>query len=735
MGLFSGSKKVYSGGLVLSPIFKEKANVIKDTMISSIFQSTPLTESLTAAHLNGFNSRVAKYLSYGKQFYTNGLPEGDKSFGYVNPTNVKVVLDELVGTPVTIVYADVSEPDYARYAAEYCQKTYGWNYLTNELANPPSGVKPVKLAGASNDGTTLSMKFSHSPKVIYVTNTSYDGSMGMGGMFGSTQQVTVYSYFSIDIPLDIDGLSYHVEYTKDNDLTLPKKIYLWNYSSNLNTYPILSNTSSYKYESQYYPIVPFRRNRANLKDSPTSPLFITGNKMLKKVGMTMNDLTKGLGSDTRDIDEAFFLFALNINTTLEEGKEYWFKYWKEEYTENSNILFDALPKTVLPSKVDDVMPASKTISISDAEFNVKISYSGINRFISKRVIGKINKVKLTKVILPVGTVVNTNISGGGMSAYAGLGLGRTYERSYIIIEKQISATEIETIQVFGLTHRTVIAGVTYWKVNSTLSTGSFFIPVAYDIVKSFSGIDESKILMESASILIYWTNVQKVKTGGFFGGLLGNKIFSIIVMVVVSVVSAGGLTAALAQLSTMTLTQVVTQLAVSIAVSYGLKKLGEIGGIFAVIAAVYGMYHFKVGVFSQNSATLAEPTWAENLLNAVTMISDQFNNLVAIDMKELMEDVGDFLKTVKEKTAELEAAQDLLDNSREDSFDPLSIVRQYSYFNPEESPTAYFNRTLNTNPGVASLDYTSIFVSVSLSLPTFNELNEVGSHNEYVYNG
>lgn len=734
MGLFSGSEKVYSGGVVLTPLFDKKPNVIRETIAQSILQDSSMTEDLISIHLNGFNSKAARYLSYGKRFYTNGLPEGDKSYGVVNTTRIKEVLDKVIGEPVTIRYAQVSEPEYIRYAAEYCQKKYGWSYVTGELLNPPAGVKPVRIASATNNGTTLSITLSHKPRVSYVSVYSPPDFSRNYNIYTRVPVVT-YSYFTLTVPLDISGLSYHVEYTLDSDLSNPQKILLWNYSANSHEYPELSDVSSYKYESQYYPVVPFRRNRRNLVDSPSDPLNITGNKMLKKVGLSMKTLTDGIsnGNNIKDVDEAFFLFALNIDTQLPEGKEYLFKYWKQEADENTKLFLgdsQHLLNKFISATESTKIPDSVTISIKDGEFNTTIKYSGITKYITKnRTIGKINTVKLTKVILPNGVIKTKSTLGffHEVSTY--------YERSYIILEKQISSTETETVKVFGLEHETVIAGVTQWTVKSTLSSGKFYIPVSYDIVRTFSGIDESKILMESMSVLIYWTNVTKVKTGGFFGKILGNKILMIIIIVVVTIISQGGMTAMMQQLAAMSATQVLQAIAISVAVSYGLKKLGEMGGIFAVIAAVAAMYYFKVGTFAQNSATLAEPTWAESLLNAVTMISKEFTNIIARDMKDLMEDVGDFLKTSQDKTEELEKAHDLLDNSTENAFDPFFILRQGNYFNPNETPSAFFSRTLNTNPGVASLDYTSVYVQSSLELPEFNGLNEVTTHNEYAYNG
>lgn len=756
MGLFSGSKKEYTGGAELEHIFNEIPNVISKTIVRAVMQGSSISEDINAAHLNGFNSMAAKYLSYGKKYYTNGLPEGDKSYGIVNFSRIKEVLDTVVGTPVTIRFAQVDDPQYIRYAAEYCQKHYGWEYVTGELSNPPTGVKPVKIVRATNNGTTLTMTFSHNPKVGYVMVANTVGTNSSIGAYGYTPvTVITYSYFTVSIPLDISGLSYHVEYTLDSDLANPQKVYLWNYSANLNTHPELSDVSTFKYESQYYPIVPFIVNRVSLINRPANPLYITGNKMLKKIGLTMKDITTAVlesnakgntRKSTTTVDDAFYMFALNMNTTLPEGKEYLFKYWKQEANENArlplgiapvvatnNSILFRLTNTATPSTLID-SPATKTIKVSDNNFNVEIKYSGITNYRTKnKVIGKINTVTLVKTILPKGVVEtsNTNLSIIYSSIF------RTYyERSYITIEKQISASETETIKVFGLSHRTVTTSG--WTVDATLSSGSFFLPVNYDIVKTFSGIDESKILMESASIYIYWTNVTKVKTGGFFGSALG-RIIMIIIIIIIIIISYGGASSFAAALATYaaeaTVAIVLTDLAIALAISYGLKKLGEIGGIFAVIAAVAAMYYFKVGVFAQNSATLAEPSWAESLLNAVTMISNEFSNIIARDMKELMEDVGDFLKTSADKTAELEKAQDLLDNSKDNSFDPFFILRQVSYFNPDESPTAFYNRTLNTNPGVASLDYISMYTMMSLQLPTYNGLNEVTTNNEYAYNG
>lgn len=744
MGLFSGSKKVYQGGLIRTPLMEDIPNVISEIVQRSIIDGSNISESLVAGHLNGFSKKGNAYLSYGKKYYVNKLPEGDKSYGSVNPSRVKEVLEELLNEPVTIRYLVVNDPVYIRFAAEYCQKHYGWNSSTGHLDNPPSiGSNPVVLVSAENDGTSLSMQLAHSPYITYVWVATPNTNTILSSQ-GSWVAITAYRYTTLVVPMAISGLAYHVEYTLDSDINPTQKVYLWNYATGSNLYPSLDDVSAIVKESQYYPIVPIRQYRTNIAKSPSSQVYITGNKLLKKIGLSMKDLTKSINESgsINDIDDAFFLFSIDMNTPTEVGKEYLYKFWKQEVDENDGLP-TYLPSLVgrfrlsntVPPEMSDIDIPTNRINIYETEFNAIIKYSGIDKYTTpNRVIGKIGTVTLKKVILPLGSIRTESSITNIINSFS----TRYYERSYIILEKQISATETETIKVIGLEHESVITGVRgiRWTVTATLSSGSFFLPMNYDLVKTFTGIDESKLLMESLSMLIYWTTVTKVKTGGFLGSFLGKLILVAIIIGIAIVTGYFDPQTFLASLSAMTATEIAISIATSLAISYGLKKLGEMGGIFAVIATVAAMYYLKVGPFAQNAATLAEPSWAESLLNAVTMISDAYSHIISVDMSELMEDVNDFLVATKDKTAQLEAAQDLLDNELGNNvFDPFFIMRRSSKFNPNESPSAFYARTLNTNPGVVALDYTSNFVDISLMLPEFNGLNAVTTHNQYAYNG
>lgn len=703
MGLFS-SKKIVTVGVIRSGLVDNPPDTIRDATLKSVMTNGSIVDNIQIALLNGFNSKADKYLNYGRTTFTNRLPEGDRGYTSVRISDVAVVVESFVGEPVTVRTAmlDIAQDDF--FAFEYVQKVYGWNAATNIVTNPPAGtIGNAQIHTITAIGSQLEIQFRHNPvkSWIYVQDTENFYSIMR------RVEITTFSYFYLRMVKPPAVIMHHVTYTIDSDVS--QQLKYWNYDSRTNKYPSLALDASTKITSLFYPIVPIRTNKANLINYPTSSLYKTSNKMLGYIGLDLKTITAGVtkSSNISDIDDVMFMFSLGIRDQNKYSIDYLFSYWKKEAQLRSSgfILGD----------IFDTTPISNSINVSDAQFRVTIDFTGITHQTKKGIIGKKGFVKSVTTILPRGV-----IEGDSTPTNPWGNLQRTYfERSYITYYKQVTDTTYEFVRVIGLTHTSYINGRKHAVVLD--DAAGFFIPLNYDILKSFNGVDESYILYNAMSVIVYWQNVQKVKwyQRTFF------KILLVIVIVVVAITTGYIDLNSLAALSVGDLAIAALE---TFVIGMALDKLAELGGIFAVIAAVYAMYKFQLGSFAAGADGVTM-TWAESLMKAVTMISDEFMHLIEIDAVELMKDSAEFLKSTEERDKELEDASDLLDNEYNNIYDPLFIMNQRSFFNPGESPTAYFNRSLNTNPGVASLDYTQSYASISLSLPTWNGLSQAKPSN------
>jgi len=145
----------------------------------------------------------------------------------------------------------------------------------------------------------------------------------------------------------------------------------------------------------------------------------------------------------------------------------------------------------------------------------------------------------------------------------------------------------------------------------------------------------------------------------------------------------------------------------------------------AIIGLIAGMYALSGPGGSMSFAGSTMPT-AEFCLKVSSVLFSAADRNITKQIGEAAEDYDDFLDDSKEKTKELEVAQELLANPlMDDAFSLIFAQSQKFSQYPMNDPTEFYDLTIHTgNIGTLTLDTVSAFVSVKTKLPEarFNPL-------------
>lgn len=783
MGLFSGKKTFYSSGVSREPLTDEYPDPHKMSIIQAILTGGDLVEAITAAERASFVYSADEYLRYGETTFDYGLPTSSESSGEINDANLLSVIESVAGQEVTIDRQELSLSNSGKsyaYSVEYSHKSEVAD-LQTRVSQANTLVTTTGNAVVALRNSILAVVFTSNANDTLALYESLLAAAEAAETISSADHSAIYSEIENSPTItnqettNAASLAGYTATTTNNNIsevtaelaTLQQEVVTireFYYEIIDGTYPILSNTLDLT--DRYMPVVPIKENGEYLK--PQSSLYKTGNGLLSKLGMDVESFKDAVDNSdiaTEDVVATFFSFTADLKTDDPVTLKYLFELWEKEAVANSIskiVTKDLLPNYIAGSYVNKAgagpfgtigqvfqsaaPPRVKTIDIKENTYDSHIGYSGISSFITRnKTIGAIGVVKSYVTLVPNGSY---EVSLGLFGTRQTVG----FDRNYITYEKQVTSNRTISVRVQGLSNITrvnpqeftiasgqpgVSSGVTSLDgkraaiVSASLTSDEpLYIPINYDLLQVFSSREKSEILVRSMSLILYWRNITVVKTG-FFGSIFF-KIVSIVIVAVLIYYGQADLANFIGNIAsgtvsaTQALITIGTNVAISVGVSMALQELAKIGGIFAVIAAVYMLYRFDVGGF----ATIADGTampWAEQLLKAVTLtantMADTINEATAIGYELLIDESARFLMSAEAKEEEINNAKDLLGGS-DNMYNPLLMLESTDQFISTESSTAFYNRALNTNPGVAALSYISSYVAIGVSLPEWNGLHQ-----------
>jgi len=494
-------------------------------------------------------------------------------------------------------------------------------------------------------------------------------------------------------------------------------------------YPELVTVEETPYVAEFYPIALLRTNfrdtnREKLDDNGDPyyvypELYASVKKLLGKIDVDADAIIDSISEnkDIDDIKDAFILFALDLAVKNETCNDYLYRFFKDLEPKSGvgKLRYEAA------KEADKIAPVN-VFEIRESNYNTKIYYNYIE---SRTVVGSIgDKGTVTKTITKLSnTVYNPpyDDDGNNLTYYRGI----TYLNSYVTFKYQATEGSYEELIIRGLKSYTRIGGE-----NTTIYLGgksAFLIPINTVILSKFSGLKEEVILFLALKMTIYTYHEEKVKwyQSSFF------KIFVTVIMVVIAIYTGyfdpEAFAAMLAGQSTTAvlvtlLKKVLVSFAINYAVSWIASKIGGLGGLLFSMAVMFVM----PTQFGGMGGSMKGLPWAENLMKAVMSTMGNMNKEMALEMADIADEFADLSKSIQERAEEFEEAEAML--AYGNISNPLYMLNAAFYFDPNETPSSFFDRTLQTNAGVVSLDAIEYYADNMLRLP---EANAPFSENEY----
>lgn len=679
MGLFSKKRKVNVGVSAVRMADKID-NPYKQAVLTSVLGNVSMSDTVKSEALHGFYAKSEAYYRYGKNKYINGLPEGFKTYTDIDKSKITTALNKIFAQPVKVETASVSFADYVFFVYVDLQVNLLYTPATGLINKPPVIYPPgtkVKVLGINIQDKSYSVD-------VEINKVPLNES--------SPTPPKEYTTYSRTYTYDETKLFLHVKYQLPSDVVAGTFRY-WFYDVLNKTYPEIDTILDESWGSPFYPLVPVRENKVNTIDTPNSKNI---SRMLDKLGVKLESVTEAImsrkdGNNPDLLDEAFIGFFANLHEPHESTRLYLFEFFLELYNRR-NITknkFDSWE-----ANKQGVDTPQEAITIKEKDFNIRLLWNYINLETKTGSIGQVKTVTINTEINPRYTLS-----------------GLDYEKSRLIIRKQITTNTYQELVIHGLEHITdVYEGTLYSTTLADLSnedkkTG-FFIPLDRNIVKRIPFNMRSQLMMDCLTIVVYAVQVSYVKW-------YQRGLFKVLITVIILVVSFyfGDWSGTFAQGFWAAATAIATDIIINMILVKGLEIVmgmvgGELAAIIAAAVAVYAIYN------PNNIFNLKTPN---ELLKAATLTVEATNNVIADDFRKLLASSDDLMKTIKEKKEEIQKVYDMLDNKN--TIDFFDIRKGGFYFNPDETPSQFFERTIGVkNPGTMAYDELEYFYENALKL-------------------
>lgn len=693
MGLFSKSVTVYASQVM--SLIEENPKFIPSTIRNAILTGNDIAAALQAAMTDNISIDAKRYYAYGRDHYYYGLPTGTFAGYYVDTEVLSNVLEQIEGASVYIEQASLSDTPDGKFFILDWLSSVGYDWVENTFTY--NGHICTLISAEITDFLVITVTYSY--RVWNSQTSSYDIITAHISRPSSEASPAILSM------LYLTAIYYLVD--TEGQPTGNRKFFVYNIERD-DTYPELAPTDIGVQQAPYYPVVPIRLNNQSLSNLPAYP---TAKKLLKKIGITLDDVLEGVESnpDIGDIDHAFIILGFNMDSTADSVIAYMYEYFlylknNSIYTETSynNWLFN------FEQGYSTGTPPMNRITVTDSQYRSTINYLYITEDVITGVIGKIGTVDKQ-----INVKARRRFSYGLESIFSG---SFYVEQSELVLKKQITATTYSKLTVVGLRHTNHIAnkfGVVETSLDEVVNNtdnNNFLVPLnSYIYNSQLSANQRIDLMYECINILMNSVETYKLKwyQTGFF------QFVMIVITIVVAVFAppvGGGLAAATT--ATEAVIAIATQIAIAVAVSsiikVAVKVLGLNATIVAIVAVVAAMYGYR------NLNGLSTMPWALDLMQTVTSAMNGIGAALKASTAEIMSEMSEFttsaedqLKTIYEKIDEMTSTNTL---------DPLMLFTKVDYYPTETVSDYYYRHCHMTNPGVLSLDIITDYVDTMLTL-------------------
>jgi len=708
MGFFSG-EDIVTVNVTVVKLVDAIPNTLADAIGVAILGGSSIPNYVFLNALNGFSSKARRYLNYGINDFIYQLPSGTTSNSEINPDTVGSVIAGIVGEPVKIHSAFLSLPSTQYFAYEFVQTLGDYDY---------------------SDGTVVINGITY-------TYTGYEVIDGL--LVVSLFDSTTTSVITRSTSAPINTVYYHASYHLISQEPTNDSIF-WTYDPSLGTYPTLDIQGNNLALSSFYPIVPLINNKIFANHNTNSEQYITSRTILKKLQLDLDDMIGSLkeSPSIEDIDDSYFMFGLNPLTKEEASLEYLFLYFGFLFDTNDNkssfLNSEIAVKTPVPREpitgeiIGDFPPtfvSTVSLTINEQDLDVVIGYNYIDKTEHVGSISSTGAAFTSSVLYKPTEYVLVEIDSFNSLLNEAATIRVPIDRSTITINKQNNDGTFTRLTIYGFSHvSSILAFGEYNTVINKLepdAVDAVYIPIDHTVLTQMSAFKEEAALMDGMILVVQAaqeTHLEWYETA-FFGFLV--KIVITVVSIYFGPV-AGSLSDFLAQSAATIIFEIVKSILTSIVTGIVLEYLAEeVGGFGAILIAAVAMYAFNS--FGKDGFSIGEMPLAETLLKAVAAVGKGMNLDNQIRAEDLANELDIYSHNVEQRSEEIEQANALLNAGRPGN--PYLITHAIFSSDFNESPDAYYERTLNQNPGVLVLDSIDAFYESALALPEANATDRI----------
>lgn len=475
----------------------------------------------------------------------------------------------------------------------------------------------------------------------------------------------------------------------------------------------LHTEGSQKPFGDFIPNLYFKCNSVDVDKNKDSELYKQSRKYAKKLNLTYNDLAEELRKaveDPKPIIHTYLKFAVNYESTNAADLEYLFNFFKKyfNFCDSENIY-----PTGFKYLVDTDYPlAGKALAFKDKILRYEVTTNKISYFRGTSTTAE----KIGVIKTGVGKI-EPPPKESGLPGFIKDYIAKI-NSTYKYFRRFITETEYEEYRIFGMVASNLVKNGKW--ANSGGDNGHLLIPVDFAVVNSIKGFRSKERFIYNCMYIEFLTYVvQKVKW--YQRGVFKLLVFAI--SVVITVVTGGaGVTVA------SVLIAAVTNLAIGLAINFIIKQLTKIlsPSLLKVVAGLIAIAGLAYGRFAAMGAGSFSKAFTIMFMKANQFLAVSNQLIKATIVKQGLE----FQEQAKEQAQKMKTLEDykkanykyITDtnlsylNEQEHRYEPLVIG---------ESLDTMIARTLNTNPGLVTIDYIHGYVDYIITLPTVDETKYV----------
>jgi hypothetical protein len=752
----------------------KKVNELAKIIFSAIVANRDLIEAILEYRPSSMFNSLKKYLNYGRNYYTLRLPSYTNPYtstpvGDVTPivlarekvlqtailTSIQATLtseqiaihQNYIDTlSIKVHFYQLSPPIASIIGAEYCMNRFGlYDYTTKISVNHPT----KKYVRSESIGTIYNRVTGNTEDLdgdIYILIDDlvpdYGGNSDheARGISHSAEYYYVEPRVIADKIYDKDYL--HAIYSINSETTIGELqpnannyIRYFSYNTAKTNEGVIPPIVLERVSSDYYPVVPVRLNKKFVNKINPEPDFVkTGKKLLNKISISLDEVTENISSspDVEHIEDAFIHAGIHIQSQNKYSIIYLIEYfkWLRTTVKNPNHLIPNIIFNKETGEIETIPASTYTHSylehiVTEGDYGTVLSIpeytyrSAVQGNIGKPIGEGTNEILYYKYNRNGGKITgSTQINAKDYDSrpnalfvnFSNLRLRRqltetTYEELLLVrmlirtqhnwgadrgsFTDNINTTPFYTILAGGYPSPTGITARLAPKTNK-----AFIIPLNDFVLRKLTSQARSEVAYNSISLTFY---ITVTTTTSWWKSLI--KSFLVIILSLINVVLPG--------LGSTIIATTVLGEAVKGIIEITVK--GEKARI-AITAAISILFSLVTGL--SNIAVDLIKIISQVSLMVLGIVSNLISAITSSAILGINKDLQSFLEESKELQDELDKQIDLLGDN---SFDPLMIGKLFTNF--YEDPSEFFNRSLNTNPGIEWLESQHTYVEDSLALP------------------